>query len=80
MHTFYFYTNYCKFTGGITASAIIGVSRGCLITSMATVTIKLLDISRFSTGLGLTFGLVGLITTVTGPLYGKVLYNEYANF
>ena len=59
------------FTGGISASAIIGFSRGCLVTSMATVTINLLDISQFSTGFGLTFGLVGLITTVTGPLFGK---------
>ena len=40
---------------------------------MSVVTLKVLDISRFSTGLGLIFGITGLFTTVTGPVYGKTI-------
>ena len=38
---------------------------------MSVVTLKVLDLNRFSTGLGLIFGVTGLITTVMGPVYGK---------
>ena len=79
-HTAKLIIDHIHFSGGVIASAIIGLSRGCLVTSMAIVTIKLLDVTRFSTGLGLTFGLVGLITTVTGPLYGKFLAQRRLDF
>ena len=61
-------------TGNAVASAIIGVSRGCCVGSMSVVTIKVLDLSRFSTGLGLIFGIAGLFTTVMGPVYGKTKF------
>lgn len=79
-------------SGSIIAAGFIGFSRGCGIASMSVVTITLLDDARFPTGLGLIYGLIGFLTTVMGPVYGKYLIiitlfglfenwvlNEYAN-
>ena len=50
---------------------MIGLARGGMVGTMSVVTIKVLGVKRFSTGLGLIFGITGLITTIIGPLNGK---------
>ena len=46
---------------------------------MSVVTLKVLDVSRFSTGLGLIFGIIGLFTTTTGPVYGEYILSNSNN-
>ena len=61
------------FTGNAIACGLIGIARGCLVGSMAVATLKVVGIERYSLGLGITSGAVGLTTTLMGPLNGKYL-------
>ena len=47
------------------------MSKGILLSSVQIIVIEMLDTVKFSIGLGLVFGLVGVCTTVLGPLNGK---------
>ena len=59
------------FSGSGAVCAALGVSKGILLSSVQIIVIEMLDTVKFSIGLGLVFGLVGVCTTVLGPLNGK---------
>ena len=58
------------FTGSGVACAALGLSKGILLSSVQIIVLEILDTSKFSVGLGIVFGLVGLCTAALGPLNG----------
>ena len=61
----------CFFLGNGIACAALGLSKGILLSSVQIIVLELLDTAKFSVGLGIIFGLVGLCTTALGPLNGN---------